>query len=110
MCAGLKFRRQAAIGQYIVDFVCYEVKVIVELDGTSQDASALYDADRTKWFEQQAYKVIRFTNEDVRDNLEGVWERIRVLCENRKDPPLPDLSHKGRGIDAGFALPQGERN
>jgi very-short-patch-repair endonuclease len=83
ICAGFKFRRLVAIGPFIVDFVCFEVKLIVEVDGSSHEATVGYDGHRTKQLELQGYSVVRFTNEDVRDNLGGVWEEIRELCGNR---------------------------
>jgi very-short-patch-repair endonuclease len=63
----LKFRRQQPIGQYIVDFLCPALKIIVELDGRQHDQpeTAIYDQQRTQWLEEQGYNVLRFQNIDV---------------------------------------------
>ena len=79
-CSGFKFRRQAPIGQFIADFVCYEVRLIVELDGDSHTVRAEYNAERTAWLEKQGFIVLRFTNAEVRDSPEGVFEMIRTKC------------------------------
>ena len=55
-CGGFKFRRQTPIGPFIVDFVCFEAKVIIEIDGYTHDTSMCYDSARTEWFEENAYK------------------------------------------------------
>src|SRR5260221_13264496 len=62
---GLKFRRQHPIGPFIVDFVCLELKLIVELDGDSHAEQLAYDGDRTRWLEKNGYRVIRYFNHDV---------------------------------------------
>lgn len=75
---GAKFRRQAPIGPYIVDFVCFEKKLVIELDG-SQHASPqgrAYDATRTQWLESQGFRVLRFWDNQVLTETEGVLERI----------------------------------
>ena len=62
---GVSFRRQHAIGNYIVDFVSIKRKLIIELDGSQHLEQAEYDAERSKYFESQGYKVVRFWNEVV---------------------------------------------
>jgi very-short-patch-repair endonuclease len=76
---GLKFRRQVAIGQYIVDFVNFEHKLIIEIDGGQHNESPAVEKDnqRTKWLESQGYKVLRFWNSDVVENIDGVLLTIR---------------------------------
>jgi very-short-patch-repair endonuclease len=74
--AGAKFRRQATLGRYVVDFLCVEAKLVVELDGGQHDAET--DAARTRWPEAQGYRVMRFWNNDVIENLEGVADTIRA--------------------------------
>jgi very-short-patch-repair endonuclease len=86
-CSGFKFRRQVPIGQFIADFICYEARIIVELDGESHTDRAEYDDKRTAWLNGQGFVVVRFTNAEVRDSLEGVLERIRAMCLTRC--PLP---------------------
>ena len=73
---GVKFRRQQPIGHFIVDFVCFECRVIVELDG-GQHAEQLHnDEQRTRWLEAQGYRVLRFWNNDVLANTEAVAQAV----------------------------------
>jgi very-short-patch-repair endonuclease len=60
---GLKFRRQQPIGNYVVDFVCFEKRILIELDGGQHRKDN--DNRRDKWFEKQGFKVLRFWNNDV---------------------------------------------
>ena len=98
---GFKFRRQEPIGNYVADFVCYEKRIIVEVDG-SQHCSEK-DRERDRWFEGQGFvvsaqpngfKVLRFWNNEVLKNTEGVWEVIR---KTMLVSPSPNPSHQGRG-------------
>ena len=76
---GHSFRRQHPIGKYIVDFVCLDRKLIIEADGGQHnEEQAAYDAARTAWLEERGYKVLRFWNNDILGNLEGVAEVIRL--------------------------------
>jgi len=76
---GVKFRRQQPIGGYIVDFVTFERKVVVELDGGHHKAQRQREKDeaRNLWLRRQGYEVIRFWDNEVFENLEGVLETIR---------------------------------
>jgi very-short-patch-repair endonuclease len=74
--AGLKFRRQELIEPYIVDFCCRDLKLIVELDGSSHEDKLESDAARTQWLSTQGYRVWRVTNQDVREDLEAVARYI----------------------------------
>ena len=76
-----KFRRQATIGRYVVDFLCIEAKLIVELDGGQHDVDA--DAARTAFLEAAGYHVLRFWNVDVVENFDGVMEAIRLVLLDR---------------------------
>ena len=69
---GVNFRRQHAIDKYIPDFVCSEKKLIIELDGSQHLEQTEYDEERTKYLESLGYKVIRFWNNDVTNNIDGV--------------------------------------
>jgi len=69
---GVTFRRQHAIGKYIPDFVCIQKKLIIELDGSQHLEQEGYDEERTKYLEALGYKVIRFWNNDVTNNIDGV--------------------------------------
>ena len=73
---GFKFRRQHPIGKYIVDFINLERKIIIEVDG-GQHLENKKDELRDKWFEEQGYEVLRFWNNEVLTNIEGVLESIR---------------------------------
>ncbi|NQV54727.1 MAG: endonuclease domain-containing protein [Rhodospirillales bacterium] len=86
---GYYFRRQAPIGSYIADFACHQKKLIVELDGGQHAANQAQDAKKTKWLEGEGYAVLRFWNNDVMDNLEGILERIHEMLEARRGTPSP---------------------
>lgn len=77
---GKKFRRQEPIGEYVVDFVCYEKKLVIELDGGQHmnPEQAAKDKKRDQWFQNQGYQVIRFWDREVFKNLTGVLEKIRA--------------------------------
>jgi very-short-patch-repair endonuclease len=98
---GLGFRRQVPIRNYIADFVCLSVKLIVELDGESHDFEERQKADqrRDAFFVSEGFQVLRFTNEQVMSNLEGVVEAIRQAASSRASglPLSPALPHKGGG-------------
>ena len=85
-----KFTRQVPIGPYVADFAARTARLIVEIDGGQHTPVA--DAARTAFLERQGYRVIRFWNNDVLSNLEGVLIRIGEVL---KDPPLPDPLPKG---------------
>ena len=90
---GVKFRRQAVIGRYIVDFVCYERKLVIEVDGGQHNQNRK-DAIRDKWLRTQGFKVLRYWNNDVLGNLEGVCQDI----EGHLTPPSPALPTEGEGV------------
>ena len=77
---GLKFRRQHAIGVYIVDFVCLQVKLVIEIDGDSHAEQEAYDNERTLYLKCRGFRVVRFTNSEVRDSLDAVIEEIVKMC------------------------------
>jgi very-short-patch-repair endonuclease len=81
---GVNFRRQHAIGNYIPDFCSPKSKLIIELDGGQHLEQEEYDKERTKYLESQGYKVIRFWNNDVMNNIEGVILAIIYALEKRK--------------------------
>jgi len=83
---GLKFRRQEPIGKYIADFVCHEKRIVVEVDGGQHSIDKDRDNERDGWLKEQGYKVLRFWNNDVLMNIDGVLEVIRRNCI--KHPPL----------------------
>jgi very-short-patch-repair endonuclease len=88
---GHKFRRQQPIGPYIVDFVCLERRLIIELDGGQHSSQIISDAERSAWLETQGFRVLRFWNHEVLQNIEAVKERIREALL----PPHPNLPPQG---------------
>ncbi len=73
---GYKFRRQQPLGQYIVDFVCLEKRLVVEVDGGQHAEQIEYDAQRSAWLESQGFRVVRFWNNQVLEETESVKEAI----------------------------------
>jgi len=86
---GVKFRRQQPIGKYIVDFVSFDKKVIIEIDGGQHNEDRIVGQDeiRTAWLNSQGFRVIRFWNNEVLDNLEGVLFQIQAVLDI--DTPSP---------------------
>jgi very-short-patch-repair endonuclease len=82
---GLRFQRQHPIGSYIVDFVCLEKRLVVEVDGGHhlEDAQLVHDTRRDLWLSNEGYRVLRIANTEVFSNLEGVvdtiWAELRAL-------------------------------
>jgi very-short-patch-repair endonuclease len=99
---GFKFKRQQPLGVYIVDFVCFEARLIVEADGGHHAEQAEYDNRRDEWLRSQGFTVLRFWNNEIMGNIEGVLERILAVCEANAPSPQP-LSHQGRGAKADAA-------
>lgn len=83
---GLKFKRQKPVGRYIVDFVCLEHRLIIELDGGQHAEQVVYDQHRDAWLRSQGYTVLRFWNNDVMQQLEGVLEQIRCTLSPGPSP------------------------
>ncbi len=86
---GNKFRKQVPIGPYIADFVCFEKKMIVEIDGGQHKAQEGYDQKRTEFFQSRGFQVIRFWNNDVLTNIEGVTKRLYACLGCPPDHPHP---------------------
>jgi len=70
--AGQKFRRQVPFGPYVVDFYCHEARLVIEVDGSQHDCQQAYDERRTAFLQSQRIRVIRFWNNEVLLNMEGV--------------------------------------
>ncbi|MEZ5788262.1 MAG: endonuclease domain-containing protein [Xanthobacteraceae bacterium] len=110
----VKFRRQVPVGPYVADFLCYQARLVIELDG-SQHAESHRDKVRDRWFARNGFRVLRFWNNDVLTNLDGLLTTIlSTLAENTSNPsPLAGESGEQRerrcepGEGAGRAL--GER-
>jgi very-short-patch-repair endonuclease len=95
---GLKFRRQMQLNGFVVDFCCPDAKLIIEVDGGQHALRSEQDLLRTKNLETSGYLVLRFWNNDVLRNIDGVLEEIlRTVNQQAFEPPRPT------------PLPQGER-
>jgi very-short-patch-repair endonuclease len=91
---GVKFRRQHPIGSFIVDLCCIERGLVAELDGSQHAERSAADVRRTKILERCGYRVLRFWDNEVLSNLDGVLERISDALEDPHPSPLP---LRGRG-------------
>ena len=86
---GIRFRRQAILGRYIVDFVCLDPKIIIEVDGSQHADDVHYDEQRTKWLESLGYRVLRYWNNEVLQQLDIVLEAIWKACFDFPHPASP---------------------
>src|SRR5260221_11883803 len=87
---GHRFRRQVPLGPYVVDFACIELSLIIEVDGGQHSWLEKQDAMRTDWLEAHGWRVVRFWNNDVIENIHGVLERLVIELGNGGDIPHPD--------------------
>ena len=85
----VKFRRQQPIGPYIVDFVCFEKRLIIEVDGGQHQERIEYDEARTDWLKQQGYKILRFWNNEVLSEPAGVITAIEIELNYHPHPSPP---------------------
>ena len=108
-----RFRRQIPIGAYIVDFVCFKARLIVEVDGGQHATVIAKDAERTEWLMSQGFRVLRFWNSAVLKELDSVAGEIRKALANHSLPsdkgegttasdPLPNPPHKGEGVKSEY--------
>jgi very-short-patch-repair endonuclease len=94
---GAKFRRQHAMGPYVLDFFCEPRRLVIEVDGGQHDAAAGEDAARTAWLEARGCRVLRFWNNEVLNNLPGVLVTIQTALAASPHPALcADLSPRER--------------
>jgi very-short-patch-repair endonuclease len=100
---GFKFKRQIPFGPYIVDFICIDAKLIVEADGGQHAEQVEADEVRTKYFVEDGYRVLRFWNHDILQNLEGVLETI--ASELAQKTPSPQPSPQGERGQAAILSP-----
>jgi very-short-patch-repair endonuclease len=85
--AGYKFRRQQPIGKYIVDFVCFERKLVIELDGSQHSEEVVYDLERSAWLQEQGFRILRFWHNQVFNETDGVKEAIIAALNNPSYTP-----------------------
>ncbi len=78
---GLHFRRQQIIHGYFADFYCHQHELIVELDGGIHELQKEYDAEREEYLMATGFRIIRFTNEEINENLKGVLQKIVDACK-----------------------------
>ncbi|MBR0825498.1 endonuclease domain-containing protein [Bradyrhizobium manausense] len=95
---GTHFRRQAPIGPYVVDFFCPAKRLIIELDGGhhNDDETAARDHERQRWLEKEGYRVLRFWNSDVMENMTSVLERIYIELYGSLQADVTPLKHLRR--------------
>jgi len=84
---GLKFRKQHAVGRFILDFYCPEHKLVVEIDGASHETRHEYDAERTEILNVYGYRVLRFTNKEIAQDLPAVLSKIIQACDTPHELP-----------------------
>ena len=94
---GAKFRRQQPLGPYVVDFVCLEKRLIVEVDGGHHAAQVEHDAQRAAWLEAEGFRVLRFWNTEVLQETQTVQDTIRAALDAGDCPPTSILPHMGGG-------------
>ena len=85
---GWKFSRQMPIGPFVCDFLCRELRLVIEIDGGQHDENPR-DAARTAYIEREGFRVVRYWNNKVRDNVAGVIENLRALIDQSHPRPLP---------------------
>ena len=92
---GTHFRRQVPIGSFVVDFACMAARLVIEVDGSQHggDAGLLRDAERTHWLEAEGYRVLRFWNNEVSQNLAGVLDVIHAALYGSRDTEPRALTH-----------------
>jgi very-short-patch-repair endonuclease len=90
---GARFRRQHPIGPYIADFACASAKLVVEVDGATHSTAEelAYDSRRTTYLNSEGWSVVRVTNSDIYENIDGVWRTIAAQLA----PPARDLPMNG---------------
>jgi very-short-patch-repair endonuclease/restriction endonuclease S subunit len=108
--AGYKFRRQQPIGRYIVDFICFAERLIVELDGGQHADAGTYDAERDRWLQSQGFRVLRFWNNEWAQHtdavLDAIWAALQASpavsdADAAAPPPLPNPSPaRGEGLES----------
>ena len=88
----VRFRRQVILGNYIIDFISFDPKIIIEVDGSQHADQVMYDKVRTEYLSSLGYKVLRYWNNDVLNNINLVLDDIWNNCFDLFDPPIRPLA------------------
>ena len=91
---GTKFRRQVPLGPYIVDFLSYDPKLVIEVDGGQHQDQQTQDKSRDHWLRERGFHVLRFWNDEVLTETEAVLEQIRLAVVTSTSTPTPALPRK----------------
>jgi very-short-patch-repair endonuclease len=94
--AAAKFRRQVPMGRYVVDFISHSARLVIELDGSHHAFQFPYDHERTRFLESEGYRVMRFWNRDIVQNLDGVLTAIKAELKQSPSPPVGEGGPKDR--------------
>src|SRR5919108_1670960 len=94
-----KFRRQHPLGDYVVDFICLDAGLVIEVDGGQHMERSDYDWVRTRWLEEQGFRVLRFWNHEVLHQLEEVKAVIWRALHGESQPPSPPSPCQGEGAE-----------
>lgn len=105
---GWKFKRQVPCGRYILDFYCADAGLVIEVDGFQHlEETAAYDTERTKFLKSEGLRVLRLTNADVVDNLDGSLEEI-FLALGQQPAPSPGAARRPLPKGRGYGVPSGK--
>ena len=108
--SGFKFRRQHPIGPFVADFVCLEQRLIVELDGGQHAENVEEDRKRSRFLESRGYRILRFWNNEVFENMEGVLQTVLSVLNGASPSPRPSPPESGeRGNTTTLERQSGER-
>jgi very-short-patch-repair endonuclease len=97
-----KWRHQSPVGPYYVDILCFAERLAIEVDGDTHADAERYDAARTKFIEREGFRVVRFSNSDVMENVEGVLTQISLSLWEREGAPK---ARKGEDRPAALSSP-----
>jgi very-short-patch-repair endonuclease len=93
---GTHFRRQVPIGSYVIDFACMAARLVIEIDGSQhgEAENAARDDARTRWLEREGYRVLRFWNNDIVQNPQGVLDVVYAALYGSRDSEPKTLIHE----------------
>ncbi len=93
---GSHFRRQVPVGPYVADFACMAARLIIEVDGSQHggEAGIARDRERTRWLEREGYRVIRFWNNEISENIIGILETIHIALFGSLNSDAIEFKHE----------------